>query len=113
MHSIGNYCIESKFKILICNRPFKSFVSVAHLQDGKNEVLSFTGELILVGITKIYRNSKDVFAYAINSEYSYNFAPKTWKDENLVWNETEYNGIWGLTLSVEDVWIPDVNIANR
>ena len=38
---------------------------------------------------------------------------KIWKDEFLVWNVTEYGGISVLTFPVEDVWIPDVNIANR
>ena len=45
--------------------------------------------------------------------FSISVGAKIWKDEFLVWNVTEYGGISELTLPVEDIWIPDVNIANR
>ena len=38
---------------------------------------------------------------------------QSWQDEFLVWNATKYPTVWGLTFPVEDVWTPDINIANR
>ncbi len=38
---------------------------------------------------------------------------QSWQDEYLVWDETLYPTVWGLTFPVEDVWTPDVNVANR
>ena len=45
--------------------------------------------------------------------FSFLFYVKTWHDQFLVWNTTEYDEILELALPVEDVWFPDVNIANR
>lgn len=38
--------------------------------------------------------------------------PQSWKDEYLVWNEDEWEGISKINIPAEYIWIPDGTIFN-
>ena len=35
-----------------------------------------------------------------------------WKDEFLVWNSSQAEGIEDVRMDVEDIWIPDIEVYN-
>ena len=35
-----------------------------------------------------------------------------WRDERMMWNKTEYNGISSITFPQNDVWIPKISMSN-
>ncbi|XP_061196837.1 neuronal acetylcholine receptor subunit alpha-3-like [Saccostrea echinata] len=36
-----------------------------------------------------------------------------WKDENLMWNSSNYDGITGLRVNIDKIWIPGICIINE
>jgi hypothetical protein len=36
-----------------------------------------------------------------------------WRDENLIWNPSNYSGIKGLRVNIEKIWIPGICIVNE
>ena len=43
------------------------------------------------------------------SDFRLNLA---WKDEFLVWNSSQAQGIEDVRMNVEDIWIPDIEVYN-
>ena len=89
------------------------------LQDGKQEVLSYTGELTLVRKSQkgcLCHSVFSLFTDQIQNSFSVTvwfLLLKQWSDEFLHWNTSQYPGIWGVTLPIEKLWMPDVNVGNR
>lgn len=49
----------------------------------------------------------------VHEKYSFGAALwVNWQDDLLTWNESDYNGLWQITTSYDDVWVPDIILAS-